>query len=1648
MIDNAVDTMLKVYVPIKKHEIFTEDEKRYGDLIPERQITTAIVHFIPDSLNSGDAFWKQATTDGLVVQGVSTEVRYSTNMDGVINGEIYVNEKGTKYAGTIIVRDCNTGQIVAKEYIEDGTFSIKNLNPDLKYDVECIPKDDKYMNKFVKGFKPDIYEMDLLVEKLGESTAYSIVDYSAIFRVKNDYGTLTVNAAPINGINNLVVTKIADGLFKVEGTPNLKDISYNLIVSDMRIDTIKTKIIENNVSLTVKALDINFGYTNEDAFKSTSITSVGTTSVVPFLNGDGISITGADTYVSLTNNDLLNAGTSEFECILSFKLLSKLNGVTAPLISTSSSNSNISGNFVVEVQDIGLKIMFFDGNPESSGNTILVDYIFELNKEYTIKLARNDGTFRIYINDILEFTSSSFYSKNINFISGGLCYFGYAKWYTSFTYNVVIEYFKLVKDIKYPLNAHIKEYTDNLLYAIYFSDKIFDSIFYNYDHNLYTVTNNKVYKKANTNAIAIKNFEGLKNIFTIEFKTSFGSSTERQYILYNNNISIYFENNRLYFKIKDEVFSGIITDRENAIITFKKSYESIKLYINDQLYTFTSQYKYLSIPFFENSFILSDQYGKNIYKGSFEYILFDDNIYIDKHVGKPLKLESINLDMAKDETFDSQLPKPINAIGDVKWSVASGSFPAGVTLNENGHIIGVPTTEGRYIFKLKCADSFGSIGYIVYNIRVGTIVTYCQFEGNNDATTMTDLAGKAWTSNSGAQLKSVNKQFGNTSGYFNGSNHDWTTPQSTDFDFGLDDFTISMWIYNTQGATGTHRTLISKRNNWSAYNISWCLMRYANTNQYMFEGWNGPVPFGHQFGSAKTYEWEFITICRKGAYLYFSQNGKVEKVYFGYRIYDFNYATAIGQGDVSNSQNFIGYIDEVKVVKGAALYTSNFETPKRSSDFPASVLKTAPYNIDLQYKNKKFKIKWSHDEYDCKYNVYLSESTILANDLPTPYATNISGKEIEITTFNKTSKYYVRIAAVRGNNNKISNEKNIDINLIDTLWSPSELDIDKEVWIDLADTATVQIDSGVRVKSILNKSGKNNHCSNTNKSQMPIYNFDEKYITTLHETYIGLTGKISAPSDGTKNNYTIFFVNRPRKSTGSQYGQGNSGTNYWSYDDQTSPLMNISHSNTGPSGVVVPYWSTTTNAIAMTEQRNSLAPFNVSRSHTIGSNIMISSFVRNGTNKILKSGINGVYANGSFSTIVGLGWDTYTIFGRYNTSNAYNDIHEIILVQEELSVENIQKIEGYLAHKWGITGSLPTDHPYKTSLPISNIILGKPYNIKYTLNMSQNSIQYNFSMEGIPYDTLNYYISEEEFDINNMSTPKLTNINTSFIDDTIETDKVYNIIISRLFDGVEYYSDQFSINTNPINNIMLSYQNKQMYWYDINDMSTLYQDVNGTIPVTDVGQKVALIKDKTGNNNDMIQTNTSQQFILKYDAINKSYYLETSAKDSRYMISKSVIAYNSPKFTLISKVMRIDSELAMILETSNNSNNYTGAWYFVNGEGSYAYTSNTRGSNESSVNQYFGVGSSSQYLNEIETVTSVYNTVDPISYIKYRNQVTSSKNNIGTINFNNFNLYMGCRGGTTLFTNTRIYNIIGIADQLTDNEIISIETYLNNYNVE
>jgi hypothetical protein len=49
-------------------------------------------------------------------------------------------------------------------------------------------------------------------------------------------------------------------------------------------------------------------------------------------------------------------------------------------------------------------------------------------------------------------------------------------------------------------------------------------------------------------------------------------------------------------------------------------------------------------------------------------------------------------------------------------------------------------------------------------------------------------------------------------------------------------------------------------------------------------------------------------------------------------------------------------------------------------------------------------------------------------------------------------------------------------------------------------------------------------------------------------------------------------------------------------------------------------------------------------------------------------------------------------------NNADSDWGEVIFT-EDVTQSNSDKIEGYLAHKWGLTADLPSNHPYKTTAP-------------------------------------------------------------------------------------------------------------------------------------------------------------------------------------------------------------------------------------------------------------------------------------------------------------------------------------------------------------
>ena len=86
---------------------------------------------------------------------------------------------------------------------------------------------------------------------------------------------------------------------------------------------------------------------------------------------------------------------------------------------------------------------------------------------------------------------------------------------------------------------------------------------------------------------------------------------------------------------------------------------------------------------------------------------------------------------------------------------------------------------------------------------------------------------------------------------------------------------------------------------------------------------------------------------------------------------------------------------------------------------------------------------------------------------------------------------------------------------------------------------------------------------------------------------------------------------------------------------------------------------------------------------------------------------NGVASNGGTAAL-SPGWSpAATTDGlRLGINTPDHDVAELIAVDRRLSTFDTQRVEGYLAHKWGLEGRLPTSHPFRNAPPL--LVPGPP----------------------------------------------------------------------------------------------------------------------------------------------------------------------------------------------------------------------------------------------------------------------------------------------------------------------------------------------------
>ena len=220
---------------------------------------------------------------------------------------------------------------------------------------------------------------------------------------------------------------------------------------------------------------------------------------------------------------------------------------------------------------------------------------------------------------------------------------------------------------------------------------------------------------------------------------------------------------------------------------------------------------------------------------------------------------------------------------------------------------------------------FKLTGSTVGDVYFPNVKLLLPFDGSNGATSTTDSSNSTHsvTFAGGAQISTAESKFGGSSLYLNGdSGTKLTISQSSDFDFGTGDFTIEFWI----------KTSLSNNDSQSRRVISF---GDNNTNRIQIFLSSDGIDF-YNISSVKVDgdidvadgNWHHVAFTRSGT----SLKGFVDGAQSGSTATnstDFNNAAALTIGAYASTGlgRVVGYLEDLRITKGLARYTSAFTAP-------------------------------------------------------------------------------------------------------------------------------------------------------------------------------------------------------------------------------------------------------------------------------------------------------------------------------------------------------------------------------------------------------------------------------------------------------------------------------------------------------------------------------------------------------------------------------------------------------------------------------------------------------------------------------------------------------------------------------------------------
>lgn len=288
--------------------------------------------------------------------------------------------------------------------------------------------------------------------------------------------------------------------------------------------------------------------------------------------------------------------------------------------------------------------------------------------------------------------------------------------------------------------------------------------------------------------------------------------------------------------------------------------------------------------------------------------------------------------------------KPIVPAPAVGPAPTTPSSPSGLAVTERDNTFKIsltpPISDGRspisaYNFQYSTDGSNWSNTSVISDPYYDKVSLLLPMTGLNNSFNIVD--DSKYNHNIGivGDVKIVTSQgwFGNSSAVFDGTVDNLIVDNNTAFDLRNQDWTIEGWIRPT-GDWSKHNNIITKRGNGGGEGTDGDWQLYLKQGNGVLSFYPGTI--GGQESGAVPYTnvWNHVAAVRDGRIITLYLNGISVLSFSADTLYTANRKVYVG-GWAAGNEYFYGHMNDIRVTKGVARYTTNFD-PRTLSQAPAN----------------------------------------------------------------------------------------------------------------------------------------------------------------------------------------------------------------------------------------------------------------------------------------------------------------------------------------------------------------------------------------------------------------------------------------------------------------------------------------------------------------------------------------------------------------------------------------------------------------------------------------------------------------------------------------------------------------------------------------